>query len=67
MKFLLVLGGIALADLVLFPFDLRGGVFGLGEKWDLLFGIPAALYIYIRVAGYWMYTIAWKLDEKDRR
>ncbi len=70
MKFLMSFGGIMLANLVLFPFDLQGGVFGLGEKWDLLSGIPfviAALYVYIRVFGYWMYTTTWKLDERDRR
>lgn len=61
---------VMISVLVGWPGTLLCTALGLEEEWSLLIYIPIGIafgYVYLRVVGYWMYAIAWKLDERDRR
>lgn len=68
MRFLLNFSSYMGAYFLFDWFKQQGGIFGLGKYRGLIFEIPIALalgYVYVRVTGYWMYSLAWKLAERD--
>ena len=69
MKRLLFIVWCIITSILFTLIDEQCYAFGLNKNWTLIIGVPivaASGYVYYRVVGYWLYCIAWKLDERYR-
>jgi prolipoprotein diacylglyceryltransferase len=69
MKGVMFFGGVIVGSSAMVLFDQINQVYKIESPWDLLFLIPLSIaisYSFTRIVGYFMYILAWKLDEKYR-